>query len=180
MTAFGIFAMRPISLLSDEDLLGWGAEKLEQLLNHFGHAKTHTWKEGGDPKTKTSDPVVDCEAARREWGLAKTTALAQDYPRGEIRPLWKLMAAHHREEFPNLIKLTALALCCPVQTADCERGFSAQNRILTALRNRLNNRTQNKLLAVKMGKHAPEDALGAWKAARPRAVLVSSRRAKSP
>ena len=173
MTAFGIFAMRPISLLSDEDLIGWGAEKLEQLLNHFGHPKTHNWREGGDPKSKTSDPLVDTEAARREWSLAKTTALSQDYPRGEIGPLWALMAAHHRDDFPNLIKLAAIALCCPIQTADCERGFSAQNRILTALRNRLNPLTQNKLLSVKLGKLTAEDAFDAWKAAKPRVVLAS-------
>ena len=48
--------MRPISLLSKEDLSGWQDERLEQLRNQFGQTKTHTWKEGGDPKSKTSNP----------------------------------------------------------------------------------------------------------------------------
>ena len=68
------------------------------------------------------------------------------------------MATHHRDEFPNLAKLAALELCCLVQTADCEKDLSAQNRILTALRNRLNPLTQNKLLFVKLSTVTPEDA----------------------
>ena len=44
---------------------------------------------------------------------------------------------HHREEIPNLIKLASIALIMPTSTAECERGFSAQNQTLTDLRNRL-------------------------------------------
>ena len=123
--------MRPISFFSDEDVIGWGNEKLEQLLQHYGELQTHTWREDSDPKdhrrTKTSDPVVDAEAARQEWGKAKITILFQDYPRGFIGTLWTMMVEHHRDKFPNLIKLAAFAVSCPMQIADCDcvRGASA-------------------------------------------------------
>ena len=38
----------------------------------------------------------------------------------------------------------------PVHTAGCERGFSAQNLILTPLRNRLSGQNQDILLRVKL------------------------------
>ena len=82
------------------------------------------------------------------------------------------MATHHRDEFPNLVKLAVLALPCPVQTADCERGFSAQNRILTALRNRLKPLTQKKLLFVKLSTVIPEDALATWKVVKQRDIIT--------
>ena len=144
---------------------------MEKLLNHFGQPKTHTWKEGGDPKSKTSDPVVDPSAARNGVGPGQDHCPLSGLPKGEIGPLWALMATHHRDEFPSLVKLAALALCCPVQTADCERSFSAQNRILTALYNRLNPLTKNKLLSVKSSTLTPYDALATWKAAKPRFLL---------
>lgn len=171
MSAFGILAMRPISLLSEEELTQFGAEKLEMLLGHYGAEQTHTWKEG-DPSvhTKKSSPLVDAQATREEWIRAKTTVHPQHYPRGTITALWTMMVQHHADDFPNLCKLAAYAISCPVQTADCERSFSAQNRILTALRNRLTPKTQNKPMTVKLGKVNPVEALAAWKAAKPRSV----------
>ena len=53
-------------------------------------------------------------------------------------------------DFPNLIKLAQLALTSAVHTAGCERGFSAQNAILTKGRNRLLVENQHKLMRVKM------------------------------
>ena len=65
--------------------------------------------------------------------------------------------------YPNLLKLAAFAITCPLQTADCERGFSVQNRILTPLRNRLSIDTQNKLMSVKLGSVDLAQALTKWK-----------------
>ena len=48
------------------------------------------------------------------------------------------------------MKLAQIAMVLPVQTADVERGFSAQNNILTAKRNRLLVATQNMLLKQKI------------------------------
>lgn len=40
-----------------------------------------------------------------------------------------------------IIPLAEITLCLPVHTADCERGFSIMNLILTALRSRMSTRT---------------------------------------
>ena len=45
-----------------------------------------------------------------------------------------------KDLFPQLSRLASIALILPVSTAECERCFSAMNRIKTNLRNR--NRLQ--------------------------------------
>ena len=50
----------------------------------------------------------------------------------------------------NLMKLAELALIAPLQTADCERGFSTQNNIKTADRNRLSPDRLNKLMKISL------------------------------
>nr|KAG5687143.1 hypothetical protein BaRGS_019221 [Batillaria attramentaria] len=56
ISAFGIFSMRPITFLSDEEMKDWGCEKLDILLNHFGKEAVSTWKDeagGRSPFEKT-------------------------------------------------------------------------------------------------------------------------------
>ena len=55
---------------------------------------------------------------------------------GHIAELWKMLATHHSDGVQNFIKLFQVALLLPTNTAGCERGFDAQNRINNALRNR--------------------------------------------
>ena len=118
-------------------------------------------------------PIQLCTLKRVGGSGAWSRPLSsQDYPSGAIGPLWALMATHRRDEFPNLAKLAALELCCLVQTADCERDLSAQNRILTALRNRLKPLTQKKLLFVKLSTVIPEDALATWKVVKQRDIIT--------
>ena len=85
-----------------------------------------------------------------EWALVKETVLAEHYPRHSMSSLWQLISKYHKADFPNLIKLAQLALTSAVHTAGCERGFSAQNAILTKGRNRLLVENQHKLMRVKM------------------------------
>nr|KAG5704901.1 hypothetical protein BaRGS_003884 [Batillaria attramentaria] len=170
-SAFAILAMRPIGLYNAEQLAEWGDMKLETLLNHYGSKQTHNWTKNGEAQSTTSESLVDAGDCKEEWRRAKRTALAQDYPRENIRDLWTMMATHHAKEFPNLIKLAELAVTCPLQTADCERGFSAQNRILSALRNRLNPETQNMPMKVKLGDTDSHRAFKIWVNNKPRKLL---------
>ena len=50
--------------------------------------------------------------------------------------------------FPNLSKLATIAALVPVSTAECERSFSAMNRIKTELRNRLKTTTLSCLMRI--------------------------------
>lgn len=65
----------------------------------------------------------------------------EKYPRDNYFELWQNVRQHHAETFPNRLKLVSIAMVMPYQTADCERGFSAQNRTKTSLRNRLEETT---------------------------------------
>ena len=77
------------------------------------------------------------QKCRIEWNFAKELIVREYYPVGHIAELWKMLATHHSDEVRNFIKLCQVALVSPTNTAGCERGFSAQNRIKNALRNRL-------------------------------------------
>ena len=45
--------------------------------------------------------------------------------------------AKHEEQYPNIAQAARRLLVSPVSTVDCERGFSRQNLIKTAIRNRI-------------------------------------------
>ena len=93
----------------------------------------------------------------KEWIQLKEVVLAEHYPRDNMYNLWNLIGQYHGDDFPNMMKLGHLAISSPVHTADCERGFSAQNRILTPLRNRLTPENQDLLIRVMLhAKKEPE------------------------
>ena len=52
----------------------------------------------------------------------------------------------YRDSFPELAKLAAAALVIPMSTADCERGFSAMNKIKIQLWNSLKTETLDYLM----------------------------------
>ena len=83
---------------------------------------------------------------RREWGRAKSIVRSLHYPVDHMKVLWQLLTTHHSDKLPNLIKLAQIALVLPLHTADCGRPFSAQNLILSKLRNRLAPGISDKLL----------------------------------
>ena len=97
-----------------------------------------------------SKSLVDADDARAEWSLVKTLILQQNYPTDDFVTLWKLIATHHKAQFPNLLKLAKLSLHVPLHTADCERGFSCQNRIHTSRRNRLDSSRVNQLMLIQL------------------------------
>jgi len=40
-----------------------------------------------------------------------------------MKELWQLLATHHSDELPSLIKVGQIALLLPLHTADCKRAF---------------------------------------------------------
>ena len=71
----------------------------------------------------------------------------------------------------------ALALTHPIHTADCERAFSSQNLVTTALRNRLGTETCDQLMRVKletpnkMKEFEFTDALLEWRKVKDRIIF---------
>ena len=140
MSSFGILGLRPIGFLNEEQRSTWGNNNLETLLDQYGKPKTRA--------NSTAQPVVDPVVTRSEWSVLKNLVYSQGYPRDSMANLWKIINTHHHDEFPNLLKLAALALTSPIHTAECERGFSVQNHIKTTFRNRLSDHKMDEFCVV--------------------------------
>ncbi|XP_033736369.1 zinc finger protein 862-like [Pecten maximus] len=168
MYAYGVLGLRPISFLSKSDLEAWGNEKIEVLCTHFGTTQQH-----GEGET---DPIIDTEKTKQEWNQLKPLVLNSGYPRDKLSVLWSLINSYHKDDFPNLLTLAGLALTAPIHTADCERGFSGQNRIKTSYRNRIKPSTVDDLLTVSLeGLPVKEfnfsESVKIWKAKKQRKIF---------
>ncbi|CAH3173104.1 unnamed protein product [Porites lobata] len=129
--AFAILSLRGVSFMTAEDLSHYGNNKLLKLLNHYGSDKANV------VRRRVIPAVVDPMKTKMEWSLLKDVVQEQQYPTGKLSMLWSCIFKFHPDTFPNLLKLVQLALTLPLQTADVERGFSAQNLIKTAHRYRM-------------------------------------------
>ena len=138
--AFKSMGMRGISFMSADALSEYGNGDLHKLSEFYG----------SDQKIKdvVSKAIVNTQACLREWALVKKLVIEQRYPTDNSQMLWSILCKYHGEAFPNLITLAKLLLVIPLQTADCERGFSCQNRIHTALRNKLKPSKVEQLMTV--------------------------------
>jgi len=146
--AFSILVMRPLSFLSKAEVETWGNEKLEVLIRQYGETKVST-PTSEQPKV-TCEPLINADDTRKEWTMVKNLVLHEGYPRDRMTVLWSLINQHHKQEYPNLLTLAALALLAPIHTADCERGFSAQNATRTALRNRLSAEKVDEIMTIRL------------------------------
>src|SRR5262245_22312773 len=57
---------------------------------------------------------------------------------------------HARGSYPEMAKLMVIALVLPYATAECERGFSAHNRIVTSARESLTLPTVQNLVTISL------------------------------
>ena len=105
----------------------WGLDKLAILEDKYGN---------GD------NPDIDCSALESEWKSNKHF-MSHAYRNTDMRSFLKLLVsdATLKDLFPQLSRLASIALILPVSTAECERCFSAMNRIKTNRKNRLQTST---------------------------------------
>lgn len=117
--AFSIFD--PQKLPCDEEQLTlYGQDEVKIL--------STTYAEG-------PDHVVDAEQFISEWEGFKTPIKTTMHPKQCVRCSSFCALTNHYVMFPQLAKITAIGALIPVSTAECERTFSAMNRIKTELRN---------------------------------------------
>ena len=83
-----------------------------------------------------------------EWSLLNDVVKEQHYPTENLSTLWSCTFKFRADTFPNLLKLAQLALILPLQTADVEGGFTAQNLTKTAHRNRMEAETLHNLMTI--------------------------------
>ena len=156
--------------MTAEDLSNYGNNKLLKLLNHYGSDKANV------VSGRVIPAVVDPMKTKMEWSLLKDVVKEQQYPTGKLSMLWSCIFKFHPDTFPNLLKLVQLALTLPIQTADVERGFSAQNLIKTAHRNRMEESTLDNLMTISVEGPAVESfdfnrAVFPWKRKKERSIL---------
>lgn len=174
--AFGVLSMRPISFCSKAERETWGNDKVEVLINMYGEQKKSAGTES--QPTVTREPIIDADATRKEWSNVKELVIQEGYPRDKMADLWFLINKFYGKEFPNLIKLAQLGLSAPIHTSDCERGFSAQNMVKTAHRNRLSAETVDDLLTIKLEGGESDDfdfqaALKHWRGVKSRRIFTT-------
>ena len=128
--------------MTAEDLSNYGNNKLLKLLNHYGSDKSNV------VRRRVIPAVVDPMKTKMEWSLLKDVVKEQQYPTGKLSMLWSCIFKFHPDTFPSLLKLVQLALTLPLQTADVERGFSAQNLIKTAHTYRMEENTVDNLMTI--------------------------------
>ncbi|KAL5021507.1 hypothetical protein ScPMuIL_000662 [Solemya velum] len=143
ISAMAILGLKGVEFINKCELADHGKTELMLLCTQYGTEITDR---------ADVSPVCDNSALQQEWELLKTLVIQQKYPTENIFVLWKILFKHHRQELKNIIKLAELALIAPLQTADCERGFSTQNEIKTADRNRLSANRLSVLMRIAMNK----------------------------
>ena len=93
---------------------------------------------------------MDAEQAKKEWSQLKKTVRREGFARHTVHSLFRQVVEYYPNDFPNIIKLAQCAVTLPVHTADVERSFSCQNRILTPLRGSLKPCTQDYLYLIRV------------------------------
>ena len=140
-TCFHVLGMRGLMLMSSQEQAVFGNDEIGILVDHYGK-DIHQ-------NTVVSKKLIDGPQCRDEWETAKQLVVQQKYPTNSTQALWKLIHQYHADSLPNLMVLAQLALIMPYQTADCERGFSAQNLVKTARRSTISEHNLNVALTIK-------------------------------
>jgi len=164
--ALAILGMTGITFVEKDKLLTHGKEEIQILCEKYGQQGSQCV------------PYVDEAEVKMEWEILKHLVIQQKYPTDNIYTLWKIIHTHHQDLVPNMLKLAELALIVPLQTADCERGFSTQNDIKTSDRNRLSADRLNTLMRIAMNKASVADldyerAVGVWRGVKDRRAFRS-------
>ncbi|XP_060606407.1 zinc finger protein 862-like [Ruditapes philippinarum] len=167
ISALAVLGLRGISFV--QNIPDHGKNEINKLCDFYGSSNNDT----------DSEPYIDSNQLRIEWEILKPLVIQQRYPTDNIYNLWKLIFMYHKEMFPNLLKLAELALIAPLQTADCERGFSTQNDIKSSDRNRLSSNRLNKLMRISLHKVDIADfdfdkAVDAWLSVKNRRAFSST------
>jgi hypothetical protein len=95
--------------------------------------------------------IIEEDGVRAEWELFQVL-LSTTYASLSHYEVMKLVVGNEtlRLIYPNLCKLAQICLILPLSTADCERAFSTMKRVKTPLRNRLNTKTLESLMRIRL------------------------------
>lgn len=155
-------------------------QTLEILGEEYGSKKTINIVHGDmisgyTENITTVEPLITRCDLSKEWkslhGMIKGS-----YKGYSLNKLCQALIIHHYKLLPNLAKLAKIAVCIEVTSVECERSFSAQNRIKTKFRSSLKDNALVSLLVANMlgpdcKTYDPKPATHLW-------LKVKSRRKK--
>ncbi|XP_070568499.1 uncharacterized protein [Ptychodera flava] len=94
MTSMCVLGMRPVSLLTDQDLADWGNDSIEVLISHFGVEQVHTYKDDQQVVQKVkAGSVINPQQTRNEWMSLKKVVKAHGYPRRSTAEFWGIYSS---------------------------------------------------------------------------------------
>lgn len=147
-----------------EDVVTFGEEEIDTLVNWYKYILT---KNG-----------CDVAAMQTEWRMLKILVKGQFMDKAYVG-LWEVMLTKEPfcSDFKNILHLVEIMLVLPISAAQCERGFSAQNRIKSKVRNSLSVSTLEDLVRIStegpsLELFDPEPSVKRW--------LSSSKRKRRP
>ena len=124
-----------------QDALGsYGVASLEKL---------------SEKMSATDDNAFDPRRAKNDFLAFKIHARASNA--GSLADFAEELLNTYSDQYPDFAILFLYFLSVPLNSASCERGFSAQNLLKTKLRNRLSDKRQNELLRISI--NGPDFAL---------------------
>ncbi|CAG8533687.1 9865_t:CDS:2 [Cetraspora pellucida] len=112
-----------------EELLEFGNDELQVLLNHYGSLKTINGQ--------NFLSLVDSDSCIVEWSDFKNIVFS-NFLSFSSRELLPILIYDYSDIFSNITKLVHITNSIPFSSVDCERRFSKQNTIKTYLHNSLN------------------------------------------
>ena len=80
-TSFSVLAMRPISVMTPQEVESYGDKEIGILCDFYGKERRMKWKRDGLSQENISDPVINTEETREEWSRVKKVVVAEQYPR---------------------------------------------------------------------------------------------------
>ena len=124
--------------LQPENLADQSLEKLDTICEHYSNSPLE----------------LNAVALKEEWREFVEFASSHSAMKKakSLQDLAKEIVSRKpvQELFPLVTMLYSRAVAFPVSTADCERAFSAMNRIKTDLRGRLKTTTLEKLMFISL------------------------------
>lgn len=105
-------------------------------------------EEPREEKTEVAQ-LLDKEKLKQEWPILKGM-ISGSYKQLNTQTLCSRVIQLHNNMMPELAKLCTIALCISVTSVECERSFSAQNRIKSKYRCSLKTENLNSLLNIQM------------------------------
>ncbi|XP_077864369.1 zinc finger protein 862-like [Saccoglossus kowalevskii] len=146
LKAFHIFIPSHLPKATSPEYKQYGFDEIETLCSFYGTPKT------------TNDgmqhaPVIDSDKLKDEWPVVKEI-LRNNYMQCNFQDTWGSLLGPQAclpTLYPNIAKLVTISLIIPVNTADCERGFSRYNLIKTKGRARLKVSSVSALMSIALG-----------------------------